>query len=60
MREHVRRNLEDGEKRRLDARLEEVDEEQHVSVGGERFQHGRVEVVEFGPTCEMRRNTTIS
>ena len=50
MREKKERNLEDGEERRLDGRLEEVDEKKHVSVGGEGFEDGRVEIIEFGPS----------
>lgn len=50
VREKKERNLEDGEKRRLDGRLEEVDEKKHVSVGGEGFEDGRVEIIEFGPS----------
>ena len=50
VREKKERNLEDGEERRLDGRLEEVDEKKHVSVGGEGFEDGRVEIIEFGPS----------
>lgn len=56
----MRGYLEDGEERGFDGGLEEVDEEEHVSVGRERFEDGRVEVVEFGPTWGERSSATIS
>ena len=41
--------MEDGEERRTDGALEEVDEHENVSVGAERFVRGVVDVVGLRP-----------